>query len=99
MSYRVIIIDLFHAHDPDETWETGSYDTLDEAIAVAKHKIDREIDGAFEEERRAGAVTAERVLTRFFDFGGLPLVVTSDHRAAFDSRAYATKRARKLTTE
>jgi hypothetical protein len=41
MSYRVIVVDLFHAYDPDETWVLGDYETLDAAVTVAKHKIDR----------------------------------------------------------
>jgi hypothetical protein len=97
--YRVPVIDLFRAHDPEAKWDVGYFEELADAVAFAKRKIDREIEHAVEEERRDhGSVTAEGVTKRYFDFGELPLVMTMDYKLAFDSRAYAIARAQELTS-
>lgn len=96
MSYRVVVVDLFHAHDEDEVWPSANFTALGDAVAFAQRKIDSEIAHAIEEERQAGPVTREAVLKRFFSFGELPLVMTTDYNMAFDSRAYATERAHAL---
>ncbi len=97
MTYRVVLVDLFKMHDPDEKWPSASYENLLDAIDVAKRRIDSEVAHAIQESRSDGQpLNADRVLKRFFSFAELPLVMTLDYHMVFDSRAYATERINEL---
>jgi hypothetical protein len=89
--YRVIVADNFHYQDPSERDEHGTYETVDEALAVCRAVVDRSLANEF----RTG-ISAEALYDRYMSFGDDPSIVVLggvDETARFSAWSYAKERS------
>jgi hypothetical protein len=85
-----MVDDNYHYMDPDERWEKGVYETLDETLAVCRGLVDR-----FLEESYKPGMSAEALYADYTGFGEDPFIVVldgEDPRAKFSAWDYAQER-------
>jgi len=90
--YRVMVDDNFHYQDLDERREQGTYESLEEALAVCR----RAVDQSLAEEYRPG-MSADALYDRYVSFGDDPFIEVldgADDRATFSAWSYAKERCR-----
>lgn len=91
--YTVTVDDNFHYQEGDQR-EQGTYDTLEQAIAVCRAIVDKSLA----EEYRPG-ISAEALYDRYVSFGDDPFIVVIegvDDGAEFSAWSYAKERCRAI---
>jgi hypothetical protein len=95
--YRVMVDDNFHYQDPDERWEQGTYETLEEALAVCRGLVDQCLKEAYKP-----GTSAEALYSGYMSFGDDPFIVVidgADDNATFSGWSYAKERCRVICRE
>jgi len=90
--YRVEVDDNFHYQDSDERWEKGTYETVEEALAVCREIVDQSIMEGY----RTG-ISAEALYGHYVRFGDDPFIVGLDGMDTgilFSAWNYAKERCR-----
>ncbi len=89
--YRVFVDDNFHYMDESERFPLGTYNTLEEAIAVCKKRVDDYLLESY-----TPGMTHARLAEMYFFFGEDPWVSTppEDHHTGvpFSAYKYASQR-------
>ncbi len=89
--YRVLVDDNFHYQDENERYEHGTYDTMEEALAIC-HAI---VQQWLLNEYKPG-MSALSLYNHYADFGDDPFIVSvegADVRANFSAWTYAKERS------
>jgi hypothetical protein len=89
-----MVDDNFNYQDEDERREHGTYETVEEALAVCRGLVDRSLA----EEHRPG-ISAEALYDRYVSFGDDPFIVVIegvDDSATFSAWSYAKERCRAI---
>ena len=92
--YRVLIDDNFHYMDSSERREQGTYETVEEALAVCRRIVDRLLAQNYEP-----GISAEALFEHYVSFGEDPFIVVLDgvdDRAKFSGWSYAKERCRAM---
>ncbi|MFZ0716837.1 hypothetical protein [Mycobacterium sp.] len=99
MAFEVLVDDNFHAYDESERYSHGLYDTLEEAIAVCRAIVDRDLANQYEP-----GMTADRLYQRYTSFGDDPWIKDTEHpggpspRAPFSAWSYAEQQSVEMCT-
>ena len=95
MSYKILILGLFHYQDPEHEYELGEvFATAEAAVTEAKRRLDAQLAGPVKP-----GTTAEEMVSDWMMFGEDPLILRTDHTqpaADFSSSAYVRQRATAL---
>jgi len=89
--YRVFVDDNFHFMDEDERYEHGSYDTLEEAIAVSKGIVDE-----FLSAHHKPGMTAAELYAGYTGYGEDPFIQGPGSSCAFSAWNYAESRCAEI---
>jgi hypothetical protein len=92
--YRVAVDDNFHYMESDARWEKGTYETVEEALAVCRGIVDHSLAENYEP-----GVSAEALYEHYVSFGDDPFIVVLDgvdDRANFSAWSYAKERCRAM---
>lgn len=94
--YCLRIYDNYHFMDEEEAYNSGSYDTYEEAVVAAKIRIDDGI--AYDLEF---GIKPEELYLYFSLFGESPVVIPNDPKVveAFSAYDYARTRAEEICNE
>jgi hypothetical protein len=95
--YKVMIDDNFHYMDSDARWEKGTYETVEEALAVCCGIVDQSLA-----ENHEPGVSPEALYEHCVSFGDDPFIVVLDgvdDRANFSAWSYAKERCRAMCEE
>jgi hypothetical protein len=91
--YRIVILDNYHAMDPDyEYYEKDTYETYEAALTRAKQITDQSL-----REHAEPGMPADTIVGNWASWGETPLIVgrgEGDPEDRFSARAYAKTRAR-----
>ena len=91
--YRVMVDDNFHYMDENERYEHGTYDTMDEALAVCRAIVEQSLKHGY-----APGMTAEALYEGYVAFGDDPFIIVidgTDERAKFSAWTYAKGAAKR----
>lgn len=91
MDYEVYMLDKLHYGDSSENYTWGTYATYEEALAVARHVVDR-----CPMEQYVPGMAGDALFSRFMMFGDTPVIVGPDCEGRFSGSVYARKRAREI---
>ena len=96
MSFKVIVAENSHYMDESENYAYGTYDTLEQAVAVAKEIVDR-----FVIQTCKPGVSFESAWSIYAMFGEDPYIRVVDGNVeqgslAFSARSYARERCMEL---
>jgi hypothetical protein len=89
-----MVDDNFHYQDESERWEKGTYETLEEALAVCRAIVEHSVHEEF--DSRPG-LSAEALFERYSSFGNDPFILVldgEDERAEFSAWTYAKELCR-----
>ncbi len=89
--YRVMVDDNFHYMDENERYEHGTYDTMDEALAVCRAIVEQSLKHGY-----TPGMTAEALYEGYVAFGDDPFIIVidgTDERAKFSAWTYAKERS------
>ena len=89
--YTVRILDNFHFMDQSEEYNSGTYDTYDEAVAKCKAILDDFLESAYQPGE-----TAEQLYGTYVHYGESPLI-WGKNLGDFDSNVYARERCEQIT--
>jgi hypothetical protein len=95
--YKVLVDDNFHYMESDARREQGTYETVEEALAVCRGIVDRLLA-----ENCEPGVSAEALYEHYVSFGEDPFIVVLDgvdDRAKFSAWSYAKGRFRAMCGE
>lgn len=88
--YIVRILDNFHFMDQSEEYNSGTFDTYEEAVEKCKQIVDDFLESAYEPGQNANWL----YLT-YTSYGETPLV-WGENLGTFDANQYARKRCRQI---
>lgn len=91
--YTVRILDNFHFMDKDEEYNSGTYDTYDEAVAKCKAILDDFLKDAYQ-----SGDTAESLYNTYVMYGETP-VIWGENLGAFDANEYAKEQCEIITKQ
>jgi len=94
LRYRVMVDDNYHYMDPDERYEQGIYDNVEDALAVCRRLVDFSLKEGYQP-----GMTAEALFGYYRSFGDDPFIVAiegSDDGAKFSAWDYARERCRSM---
>ena len=100
MAFQVLADDNFHAYDEGERYQQGVYDTLDEAIAMCRAIVDRDLAHQYEP-----GMTADELYHRYTSFGEDPFIRDTAHalipsgEVPFSAWTYAKQRSDEMCTD
>jgi hypothetical protein len=92
LRYRVLVDDNYHYMDPGERYEQGTYDNVEDALAVCRRLVDLSLKEGYQP-----GMTAEALFGYYKSFGDDPFIVVlggSDESAKFSAWNYARDRCR-----
>jgi hypothetical protein len=92
--YVVYEDDNLHWEDESERDFIGTFDTLEEAIAVCVQIVDNSLRHHY----RRG-MTPEKLYDDYLDFGSDPFIRSNDKDCPFSARMYAKLRAKAICEE
>jgi hypothetical protein len=95
--YKVLVDDNFHYMDLDARREQGTYETVEEALAVCRGIVDHYLAGKY-----APGVSTKALYDDYVCFGEDPFIVVLDgvdDRAKFSAWSYAKERCRAMCAE
>jgi hypothetical protein len=95
--YSVMVDDNFHYMDATERREHGTYDTLEEALAVCRAIVEQSLINGY----RPG-MTADALYSGYVAFGDDPFIVVaggSDDGIKFSAWTYAKARCEEICKE
>lgn len=90
--YIVMVDDNFHFTDENERYNSGEYETYDEAVAKCKAIVDEYLESALEP-----GITAEQLYTSYQMFGEDPFII-GEKGYTYSSWDYAKGRCSDLVT-
>lgn len=82
--YKVIVADNYHYMDESESYTSGSYATLEEAIAKCKEIVDEYLSSAYQPE-----MTSDMLYDNYKSFGDDPYI---NAESAFSAWTYAKQK-------
>lgn len=88
--YAVRILDNFHFMDKSEEYNSGSYDTYEEAVSKCKEIVDDFLESAYQP-----GDTADGLYGTYVHYGETPLVWGEDP-GTFDANQYARMRCQQI---
>jgi len=94
MSYEVYEDDNFHWEDESERDFIGTFDTLEEALAVCVQIVDSSLRHQYKK-----GFTPEVLYGYYMDFGRDPFIRSDDKDCHFSARIYAKYRAKSICEE
>jgi hypothetical protein len=89
--YLVLVDDNFHYMDADERWTLGRYETLDDAVAACKQRVDECLSEHFQP-----GITTEALYSQYTSFGDDPFIIGSSQRIPFSAWDYAKQRCAEI---
>jgi hypothetical protein len=92
--YLVYVDDNFHYRDEEERYLKGEYDTLEEAISVAKKIVDEFLEDGYSEGMSSGAL-----FSQYTGFGDDPWIWTGDGKVPFSAWTYAEARCKEICAD
>ena len=90
LRYRVLVDDNYHYMDPDERYEQGIYDNVEDALAVCRRLVDLSLKEGYQP-----GMTAEALFGYYKSFGDDPFVTVvdgTDDSVHFSAWRYAKER-------
>ncbi len=91
MKYTVCVDDNYHYMDESERSAHGEYQTSEEALAVAKEIVDKELHSHYKP-----GMTADELYQYYQDFGEDPFIVSDDKDCSFSAWTYACERCAEI---
>lgn len=94
LRYRVLVDDNYNYMDPDDRYEQGTYDSLEDALAACRRLVDLSLEEAYQP-----GITADALYGHYKGFGDDPFIVVvggSDESAKFSAWDYAQERCRSM---
>jgi hypothetical protein len=97
MAFQVLVDDNFHAYEESDRYQRGVYDTLDEAIAVCRAIVDRDLAHQY-----TPGMTADELYSRYTSFGEDPFIRDTEHAGIpsedvpFSAWTYAKQRCEEM---
>lgn len=88
--YAVHILDNFHFMDQSEEYDSGNFDTYEEAVAKCKAILDDFLESAYQQGE-----TAEQLYGTYVHYGESP-IIWGDKLGNFDSNVYARMRCNEI---
>jgi hypothetical protein len=85
--YKVMVDDNFHYMEEDERWEKGTYETVEEALAVCRAIVEKSV----KDQSRPG-MSSQQLFELYVAYGDDPFVVVLDgvdDSAKFSAWTYA----------
>lgn len=89
--YTVRILDNFHFMDESEEYNSGTFNTYEEAVSKCKAILDDFLESAY----RPGD-TAEQLYGTYVHYGETP-IIWGPESGSFDSNEYAKERSRVIS--
>jgi hypothetical protein len=90
--YVVRILDNFHFMDKSEEYNSGAYDTFEEAVAKCKAIVDEFLESAYKQ-----GMTAKQLYQTYVMYGETP-IIHGGKLGKFSSNEYARERCKELTS-
>lgn len=88
--YTVRILDNFHFMDQSEEYNSGNFDTYEEAVTKCKAILDDFLESAYQPND-----TADQLYGTYTQYGETPLI-WGDNLGNFDSNIYARERCEQI---
>ena len=88
--YTIRILDNFHFMDKDEEYNSGTFDTYEEAVAKCKAILDDFLESAYQP-----GDTADGLYGTYVHYGETPLVL-GENLGTFDANQYARIRCQQI---
>ena len=90
-TFEVLVDDNFHYQDESERYKYGEYETYEEAVAVCRGIVDRELLHMYEN----GTSAADLYIT-YTSFGEDPFVRPAPRKGKFSAWEYARQRCAEI---
>jgi hypothetical protein len=100
MAFQVLVDDNFDYQDESERYEQGVYDSLEEAIAVCRGIVDRDLAHEY-----TPGMTADALYHRYTSFGEDPFIRDTERAGSpsgdplFSAWTYARQRSEEICAE
>lgn len=93
MSFYLRIYDNYHYIEESEAYNSGKFETYDEALAQAKSIVDVFLESSWKQ-----GITPEELLSQFKDFGDDPIIVPNSNEdgGGFSAWDYAESRVEEI---
>lgn len=88
--YTVRVLDNYHFTDQSEEYNSGTFDTYDEAVLKCKEIVDDFLESAYQ-----SGDTAEQLYGTYVMYGETPLI-WGENLGSFDANEYTRKRCSEI---
>jgi len=87
--FHLRIYDNYHYQDESEAYNSGKFETYEDALAKAKLIVDEFLESSWKQ-----SITPEELLSQFKDFGDDPIIVSTGNEGGggFSAWDYAESR-------